>query len=91
LALLCLKVAEAVEEEQPLFAGRLKAEALKLGTTQASPGTANRQLDIEALLADLTSTWRKLDPRAKEKIKSTDKLVGELSSKAMSTTQFPVF
>jgi NTP pyrophosphatase (non-canonical NTP hydrolase) len=77
LVLLCLKVAEAVEGEQPAFAARLKAEALKLGTAQAIPGTAARQVDIEALLAELTSIWRNLDPTEKAKIKSSNKMVGE--------------
>ena len=78
LVMLCLKVAEAVEAERPPFAERLRAEALKLGTEQAQPGTANRHIDIASLFRDLLETWRILDQPVKSKIKSTDDLVGGL-------------
>jgi hypothetical protein len=79
LVMLCLKVAEAVEAERPPFAERLRAEALKLGTEQARPGTATRQIDIASLFQDLSVTWRILDQPVKSKIKATDDLVGDFS------------
>jgi NTP pyrophosphatase (non-canonical NTP hydrolase) len=54
LVMLCLKVAEAVEAERPPFAESLRAEALKLGSEQARPGTATRQMDIASLFQDLS-------------------------------------
>lgn len=79
LMMLCLKVADAVAAERPEFADKLRAEALKLGTEQAPPGTASRQIDITSLLRDLSQTWRNLDEHAKDKIKSSNELVGDLS------------
>ena len=79
LVMLCLKVAEAVEAQRPPFAERLRAEALKLGTEQAPPGTATRHIDIASLFRDLSETWQILDQPMKNKIKSTDDLVGGLS------------
>jgi NTP pyrophosphatase (non-canonical NTP hydrolase) len=79
LVMLCLKVAEAVEPERPTFAERLRAEALKLGTEQARPGTASRHIDIAALFQDLSVIWRTLDQPTKSKIKLTGDLVGNLS------------
>jgi NTP pyrophosphatase (non-canonical NTP hydrolase) len=78
LMMLCLKVADAVAAERPEFADKLRAEALKLGTEQAPPGTASRHIDITSLLRDLSETWRNLDEREKDKIKSSNDLVGDL-------------
>jgi NTP pyrophosphatase (non-canonical NTP hydrolase) len=78
LVMLCLKVAEAVEKDRPPFADRLRAEALKLGTEQAPPGTASRDIDIASLFQDLSETWELLDAAAKTKIKSSGDLVSRL-------------
>jgi len=79
LVMLCLKVAEAVEAERPAFAERLRAEALKLGTEQARPGTASRQIDMASLFQDLSVTWQILEHPVKSKLKLADDLVGDLS------------
>jgi hypothetical protein len=71
-------VADAIEEERPEFAERLRAEALKLGTTQAQPGSANRYLAIGPLLQELSERWRGLDSPVKATIKAADDLVGGL-------------
>jgi hypothetical protein len=78
LVTLFLKVADAIEEERLEFAERLRAEALKLGTTQAQPGSATRYLAIGPLLQELSESWRGLDSPIRATIKATDDLVGEL-------------
>jgi hypothetical protein len=78
LVTLFLKVADAIEEERLEFAERLRAEALKLGTTQAQPGSATRYLAIGPLLQELSESWRGLDSPIRATIKAADDLVGEL-------------
>jgi hypothetical protein len=78
LVTLLLKVADAIEGERLAFAERLRAEALKLGTTQAQPGSANRYLGIGSLLQELSESWRRLDTPVKATIKAADDLVGGL-------------
>jgi pimeloyl-ACP methyl ester carboxylesterase len=73
-----LKVADAIEGERLEFAERLRAEALKLGTTQAQPGSANRYLGIGPLVDELSESWRGLDSPVRATIKAADDLVGEL-------------
>jgi NTP pyrophosphatase (non-canonical NTP hydrolase) len=80
LVTLLLKVADAVEGERLQFAERLRAEALKLGTTQAQPGSANRSLGIGPLLQELSEIWRGLDSPVKATIKAADELVGGLGT-----------
>jgi NTP pyrophosphatase (non-canonical NTP hydrolase) len=78
LMTLCLKVAAAVESGQPSLADNLRAEALKMATSQAQPGSPSRQLDTRALLQQLSDSWRELDEPSRSEIKLSDELVSEL-------------
>jgi NTP pyrophosphatase (non-canonical NTP hydrolase) len=78
LVKLCLKVADAVDSDQPTFAEKLRAEALRIGTSQAHVGTAQKPLDIGVLLTELSQNWRGLDNEVKYQIRQTDPMVGEL-------------
>ncbi len=78
LVTLCLKVADVVEPEQSALADKLRAEALRMASAPAQPGSPSRQLDIGTLLQQLSEIWRKLDEQSKAGIKSENALAGDL-------------
>jgi NTP pyrophosphatase (non-canonical NTP hydrolase) len=78
LAMLCLKVANAVEAAKPGLASSLRAEALKLREAEREPGTRGKPLELGTLLDQLRSIWKELDEDHRDKIKSSPGITGDL-------------
>jgi hypothetical protein len=67
-----------VDQTEPAFAEKLRAEALRIGTSQAHVGTVQKPLDMGAFFTELSQNWRELNNDTKSEIRQTDPLVGEL-------------
>jgi NTP pyrophosphatase (non-canonical NTP hydrolase) len=70
LVLLCIKLADVIQNENLGFAERLRAEAYKIGSLQSKAGTKEEPLNAQKLFAEIAETWRGLDSEIKLEIKS---------------------
>lgn len=75
---LCLRIADAVQNTDPIFAETLRSQALKISTTAQTPGTARKPAHIDTLLSQIQDAWKLLDISFRTEVKNTDGLVGEL-------------
>ena len=85
LVLLCIKLAEIVQNDRPDFADRLRAEAYKIGSHQSKAGTKEEPFDAQDLLSEIAKTWRGLDDEIKSEIRSTSSEIVEDLTQGMET------
>lgn len=75
---LCLLVASAVEAQRPEFSAKLRAEAVRISTSAAYPGSKATAFDATSIISQLSQVWRELDGSVRKTIKSGSELIGEL-------------
>ncbi|MCA1498285.1 MULTISPECIES: CHAT domain-containing protein [unclassified Bradyrhizobium] len=78
LVMICLKIAAAVEQAKPEVAGNLRAEALRIQSSEKPAGVRASPLDVKGLLNEIQLIWKELDEQFRNDIKSSSGIAGDL-------------
>lgn len=70
LSLLCLRIADLVQDSLPDFAERVRGEVMRIVAAATGPGSRRKGPDVRVLLDEVVSFWRTLDAEQKTKITS---------------------
>jgi NTP pyrophosphatase (non-canonical NTP hydrolase) len=80
LMVLCLKFGDIYREANPSLAGLFYSSALKVGTSEAAPGTRASKTDLGDLPQWIKTAWRALDPETKKQFAGEETLAAELGT-----------
>jgi hypothetical protein len=80
LMVLCLKLGDIYRERNPALADRLYSAALKVGTSEAAPGTRASKADFGELPHWIKTAWRELDPETKQQFAGEETLAAEIGT-----------
>jgi NTP pyrophosphatase (non-canonical NTP hydrolase) len=80
LVLLCLRLADAVQEAKPEVAETLRRAAIQVGIAATYPGSPRRSFGDTALIEAVREAWREVDDATRLELQSGNGLANELGS-----------
>jgi NTP pyrophosphatase (non-canonical NTP hydrolase) len=80
LMVLCLKLGDFYRESNPDLADRFCSAALKVGTSETTPGTRARKTELGELPQWIKIAWRELDPETKKEFAVQEALAAEFGT-----------
>jgi NTP pyrophosphatase (non-canonical NTP hydrolase) len=79
IVLLCLSLADSLEQTHAELADGLRAEALKISSGATPAGAAKTQIDVDELIAKIREGWSSISFEDQNSIVSSDEMVGEMA------------